>query len=115
MFKKWASFTNFISEINDIQVDDDHYIDIVMSMYNLMEYSDTFLKTSGILYKYYRDEPALNNNGNIIDFPNDNNNSISFRFKQQITGQTKNNGTNDVEIMVPLKYLSNFEDYLKCH
>ena len=37
---------------------------------------------SGSLYQYYRDEPALNDNCNIIDFPNDNNNSILFKFKQ---------------------------------
>ena len=57
------------------------------------------------LWQYYRDESALDNNGSITDFPA-NNNSISFKFKQQITGQ--NSGTRDVEIMVPLKYLSNF-------
>ena len=57
---------------------------------------------------YGRDEPALYNNNNIIDFPANNNNSTSFKFKQKITGQTGNDGTKDVEIMVPLKYLSNF-------
>ena len=56
-----------------------------MPMNNLIEYSDTFLKNSGNSWQYYRDEPALNDNGNIINFPNDNNNSISFKFKQQIT------------------------------
>ena len=50
-------------------------------------------KTSENLHQYYRDEPALNNNGNIINFPNDNNYSISFKLKQQITGQTGNNRT----------------------
>ena len=44
----------------------------------------------------------------IIDFPANSNNSISLKFKQQITGQTGNGSTKDVEIMVPLKYLSNF-------
>ena len=66
------------------------------------------MKTSGSLWQQYRDEPALDNNNNIIDFPPDNNNSISFKFKQEITGQTGNGGTKGVEIMVPLKYLSNF-------
>ena len=51
-----------------------------------------------------RDEPALDNNNNITDFPNNNNNN-SFKFKQQITGQTENGGTKNVEIMVPLKYI----------
>ena len=91
--------------MNKTQVDDAHDIDLVIPMYNLIEYSDTFTKTSGSLYKFYRDEPALNNICNIIDFSNDNNNSISFKYKQQITGQTWNNGTKDVELIVP--YLIN--------
>ena len=66
------------------------------------------MKTSGSLWQYYRDEPALNPNGKITDFPANNNNSASFKFKQQIAGQTGSGGTKDVEIMVPLKYLSNF-------
>ena len=66
------------------------------------------MKTSGSLWQYYRDEPTLDNNNNIIDFPANNNNSASFKFKQQIIGQTGNGGAKDVEIMVPLKYLSNF-------
>ena len=56
-----------------------------MPMYNLIEYSDADSKTSENLWKYYRDEPALDNNGNIIDFPANNNNSASFKFKQEIT------------------------------
>ena len=47
-----------------------------MPMYNLIEYSDAYLKTSGSLCRYYRDEPALENNGNFIDFPA--NNKIVF-------------------------------------
>ena len=78
-----------------------------MPIYNLIEYSDPYLKTSGSLWQYFRDEPALNDNGEIIDFPADNN-SASFKFKQRITGQTGNSGTKDVEIMVQLKYLRNF-------
>ena len=54
-------------------------------MYNLMEYSDVYSKTLGILWQYCRDEPVLDNNGNIIDFLLNNNNSISFKFKQEIT------------------------------
>ena len=69
-------------------------------MYNLIEYSDAYSKTSGNMQQYYRDEPALHNKGNIIDFPADNN-SASFKFKQKITGQAKNGGTKDAEIMVP--------------
>ena len=79
-----------------------------MAMYDLIEYSDAYSKTSGSLWQYYRDEPSLDANVNIIDFPANNKNSPSFKFKQQITGQTGNGGTKTVEIMVPLKYLSNF-------
>ena len=77
-------------------------------MNSLIECRDTYSKTSGGLWQYYRDEPALNDDGNTIDFPNDSNNSISFKFKQKITGQTVNNETKDVETMIPLKYLSKF-------
>ena len=59
------------------------------------------------MLQYYRDEPALGNNGAIIDFPADNNGSPSFRSKTKISDITSNDGTQDVKIMVPLKYLSN--------
>ena len=71
-------------------------------MYNLIGYSDTYSKTSGSLWQYYRDELALDVNSNIIDIPADNNNSILFKFKQQITDQTGNSGTKDAERMVSL-------------
>ena len=67
-------------------------------MYNLIEYSDNYSKTSGSLWQYYKDDP----NDNIE-------NSESFKYKIKITGKTPNNGnTKDVEIIVPLKYLSKF-------
>ena len=53
-----------------------------MSMYNLIEYSDAYSKTSQSLWQYYRDEPALDNNDDIIDFPANNSNSILFKFKE---------------------------------
>ena len=69
-----------------------------MPMYNLIEYSDNYSKTSGSLWQYYK------------DIPNDNlARSESFKYNVKITGKTLNNGnTRDVEIIVPLKYLSNF-------
>ena len=79
-----------------------------MPMYNLIEYSDNYSKTSGSLWQYCKEIPAVNNDGNIVDF-NGANATDSFNFKTKITGQTDNNGRIDnVEIMVPLKYLSNF-------
>ena len=50
-----------------------------MPMYNLIEYSDTYSKTSGSLWQHYRDEPALDNNNNIFDFHANTNNSIFLR------------------------------------
>ena len=69
-----------------------------MLMYNLIEYSDNFAKTSGSLWQYYRDK----SNDNLEDFE-------SFKSKIKITRKTPNNGNEkDVEIMVPVKYLINF-------
>ena len=77
-------------------------------MYNLIEYSNNYSKTSGSLWKYCKDIQPVNNDGNIANF-NGANTTDSFLFKIKITGQTENNGRIDnVEIMVPLKYLSNF-------
>ena len=66
------------------------------------------LKTSGSLWQYYRDKPCLDDNSVIADFPADNDNSASFKFKIKIAGRIANNGIKDVKTMVPLKYLSNF-------
>ena len=69
-----------------------------MSMYNLIEYNNNYSKISGSLWQYYKDEP----NDNLTD-------SESFKSKIKITGNTPADGnTKDVEIIVPLKYLSNF-------
>ena len=69
-----------------------------MPMCNLIEYSDNYSKTSGSLWQYYKDDP----NDNLA-------NSESFKYKVKIMGNTPNiDNMKDVEIMVPLKYLSNF-------
>ena len=97
-FKNCAPFTKCISRINNTDIDNAHDIDIVMPMYNLIEYSDNYSKTSGSLWQYYKDDP----NDNIAD-------SESFKSKVKITGKTPAAGnTKDVEIIVPLKHLSNF-------
>ena len=79
-----------------------------MPMYNLIEYSDNYVKTTGSLWQYCKDIPARNNANNAITVFHANNLTDSFKFKVKITGQTGNGGTKDVEIMVPLKYLNNF-------
>ena len=60
-------------------MDDAHDIDAVMPMHSLIEHSDSYSKMWEILSQYDGDEPTLNNF--IIDFPADNNNSISLKFK----------------------------------
>ena len=84
--KNCASFTKCNLEINDENVDTAENLDIVMSMYNLIEYSDNYQDSSATLYQYDRDEP-LANTGN----------------KVKLLG----NPILD-NIVVPLKYLSNF-------
>ena len=97
-FKNCAPFTKCISRINNIKIDKARYIDIVMPMSNLTEYRDNCSKTSGSLWKYYKDDP----NDNIAD-------SESFKYKVKIKGKATDNGnTKIVEMIVPLKYLSNF-------
>ena len=97
-FKNFVPFTKCISRINNIDIANAHDIDIVMPMYNLIEYSDNYSKTSGRLWQYYKDYP----NNNLA-------NSKSFKSKVKITGKTPDDGNaKDVEIIVPLKYLSNF-------
>ena len=81
-----------------------------MSMYNLIEYSNNYSKTTGSLRQYYRDEPTLTDAGALANFPG---NSVLFKIKQKITGSTGNDGTKDVKIMVPLKYLSNYRRTLE--
>ena len=98
IFKNCAPFTKCISRINNTDIENAKYIDIVMPMYNLIEYSDNYSKTSGSLYQYYKDEP----NDNMPD-------SESIKSKAKITGKTPaDRNTKNVEIIVPLKYLSNF-------
>ena len=86
-----------------------------MPMCNLLEYSKNYRKTIGLLYNYYRDELGDNDNNN------DNTvNSDTFRYKNKITGNTYNvdagaqgydvnkNGTQKIELAIPLKDLGNF-------
>ena len=78
-----------------------------MAMYNLIEYSDNYSKTSGSLWQYCKDIPAVDNNNTIVNFTV-NNLTDSFDFKVKMIGQTGDDGTKNVEIMVPLSYFSVF-------
>ena len=89
------------TEINETFTDEAEHINIAMSIYNLIEYSDNYCDTPGNLWHFKRDEIEgcvdLIVDGN--HFPN---NSSSFKYKSRLT--TNRNG---VKITVPLKYLSN--------
>ena len=129
ILKNNAPFISCISKINGVLVENAEDLDIVMPMYNLLEYSKNYSKTSASLWNYYRDE--------LTDETNDNNgpnknviNSKSFKCKTSITGNTYNvprriadtdsnpvnnpnydrnkRGTKEAEIALPLKHLRNF-------
>ena len=98
IFKNCSPFTKSISRINNVDIDNAQDFDIVMPMYNFIEYSDNCWKTSGSLWQYYKNNP----NDNMTQ-------SESFISKIKITEKTPADGnTKDVEIIVPLKYLSKF-------
>ena len=79
-FKNCAPFTKCISRINNTDIDTAQDIDIVMPMYNLIEYSNNYSKTSGSLWHNYKDEPI----DNMADCK-------SFKSKVEITGKTPAN------------------------
>ena len=79
MFKNCAPFTNCISKINSTHIDSAEYIDIVTPMYNLIESIDNYSKTSGSLWQYCKDIPAVDGDGNIVNF-NGANNTDSFNL-----------------------------------
>ena len=84
--------------MNDTEIYNAKDIHIVMPMYNVIEYNDNYSKTSGSLWKYYKNEP----NDTFRD-------SESYKSKIKITGSTPaDSNTKNVEIIVPLKYLSKF-------
>ena len=106
-FKNNAPFINCISKINGVQIDNAEDLDVVTPMYNLLEYSKNYRKTTGSLWNYEPSNPLSSN-------------SESFKYKTSITGNTNNlvpgnanyDATrvrnNETEIVVPLKHLSNF-------
>ena len=105
-FKNNALFVSCISKINNILVDNAEDLDIVMPMYNLLEYSKNYSKTTGSLWNYYRDEPNRGANNNINHSIKD---SKSFDYKTSTTGKLEGNKTEkEFEIVVSLRHLSNF-------
>ena len=105
--KNCAPFTKCNLEINDEHIDTTENLDIVMPMYNLIEYSDNYHVLSATLYQYKRDEPPEDDA--IADLMADN--SDSFKYKISLLGNpvvANNIARRSVKVVVPLKYLSNF-------
>ena len=118
ILKNNVPFVSCITRINGELIEDADDLDIVMPIYNLLEYSKNYRKTIGSLYNYYRDELTNDDNDN---FANINVvNSEAFKYKNKITGNTYNvdagaqgndvnkNGTQEAALTIPLKYLGNF-------
>ena len=130
IIKNNAPFISCITRINGELIEDADDLDIVMPMYNLLEYSKNYRKSIGSLYNYYRDELSddndIDNFGNIKVV-----NSEAFKYKNKITGNTynvnstilnlagnvrinnlnyvaNNSGKKSIELAIPLKYLGNF-------
>ena len=113
ILKHNAPFVLCITRTNGELIEDADDLDIVMSMYNLLEYSKNYIKTIGLLHNYYRDE--LSNDADDNNFDNINVvNSNTFKYKNKITGNNYNvdagaqgydvnkNGTQEVELAIPL-------------
>ena len=130
ILKNNAPFVSCITRINGELIEDADDLDIVLPMYNLLKNSKNYRKTIGSLYNYYRDElsdDADDNNFDNIKVVNSN----TFKYKNKIIGNTydvdariphpdaagqidnpiynvNKNGTQKVELAIPLKYLGNF-------
>ena len=99
-FKNNAPFINCISKINGVKIDNAEDLDVVMPMYNLLEYSKNYRKTPGRLWNCYRDEPS----NPLSSY------SESFKYKTSIVGKTpqNNDSLTNAKVLIPLKYLSIF-------
>ena len=109
VFKNNAPFINCISKINRVKIDNVEDLDVAMPMYNLLEYSKNYRRTTGSLWNYYRYEPNSGTDANNITHSTLNSESFDYKANFMKNGMTHNNLTkNDVKIVVSLKYLSNF-------
>ena len=109
-FKNCAPFTRCATHVNDEHVETVENLDMIMPMYNIIEYSDNYADSSGSLSQFKRDESPKNNAGNPLNIALDN--STSFKYKASILGKAGDADGNDrslknVKVVVPSKYLSN--------
>ena len=100
-FKNCAPFRTCDVTINDEHVEKAEYLDIVMPMYNLLEYSDNYQDSTGSLYQFKRDEPP-DDNADVA------NNTSSLVYKSKLISGTDDNNVNNVKLVVPLKYVRSF-------
>ena len=130
ILKNNAPFVSCITRINNEFIEDGDDLDLVIPMYNLLEYSKNYRKTIGSLCNYFRDE--LHDDANLNNFAINNVvSSNSFQYKNKIIGNTynvdstivpaadgarvanpnydaNNSGKKNVELAIPLKHLGNF-------
>ena len=108
-FKNNAPFIFCNSKINNTFIVSAEDLDIVMPMYNFLEYSKNYRKTTGSLWNYYRDKPNSGADGENNNVNYSIKDSKPFDYKTSITGKLEGiNTIKDSEIVVPLKNLSNF-------
>ena len=107
--KNNAPFTFCILKITNTFIDNTENLDIVIPMYNLLDYGKNYKKTTGSFWNYYRDEPNSGLGGENSNVNYSVKDSKSFDYKTSITGKLEGNSTEKkVEIVVTLKYLSHF-------
>ena len=111
IFKYCAPFTRYATHINDEHVETAENLNIIMPMYNLIEYSDNYSHSSGSLWQFKRDESPMTTDGNPLNVALDN--STSFKYKASLLEKADDADDNDrslknIKLVVPLKYLSNF-------
>ena len=97
VFKNCAPFTDWISKINNTKVDSAKDVDITNADVWFKEYCNNYLKTSGSLWQYHRDELSLDNTDNTVYFTGANYNSRAIKCRQRITGKTDVNSRKNVK------------------
>ena len=113
VFKNFVPFINCTSKINGVKIDNAEDLDVVMPMYNLLEYSINYKKTTGSLWNYYRDHPSSTIDDNNITHSILNSESFNYKASFMENGVTHDNLTkNDVKVIATLKHLSNFWRHL---
>ena len=100
VFKNNVPFTNCVSKINAVKIDNAEELDVVMPMHNLLEYHKNYKKTTGSLLNYYRDEPNSNTDDSEIMHSILNSESVDYKVSFMENGVAQNNLTkNDVKVV----------------